>query len=420
MNVDIPATVSEASLRAPSEYVLPLADARFSPTPYPLLWTDCALEPRLADDVLDWMETGIEWDLHAGEFFEQWERDLLQCPHPPSVAPLFRQDVLDDLARRVGDVFGTPMSSRMTVVAHKLVRGQEIGVHNDDPDVGYETHRLVVQLNRSRHSGGRFRVHASRNASDVIDAIDPVHNCAVAFAMSSRSWHSVEAMGDWSRYSLIYSFWSKQAAAQAERPASETDRPRFSAADVVASLDPREVDRLEKLVTLLTQLGAGDTAHSRASLVEHLVATYLILRSWRCGVELATAGLFHSVYGTGSFHLPLLSLDDRRVLAELIGERAERLAFLFCVATKDSLFANVARQDELSVSSNRSGDILTISRGELQDLLTLDLANALEQHHRVGSDEAEASVLDDPYETASELLPREAIAWLHELRAVSP
>jgi hypothetical protein len=116
----------------------------------------------------------------------------------------------------------------------------------------------------------------------------------------------------------------------------------------------------------------------------------------------------------------LLSLDDRRVLAELIGERAERLAFLFCVATKESLFANMARPDELFVRSNRNGDILTISRGELQDLLTLDLANALEQHHRVGNDEAEASVLDDSYETASELLPREAIAWLHELRAVSP
>lgn len=91
-------------------------------------------------------------------------------------------------------------------------------------------------------------------------------------------------------------------------------------------LDPRA----ESIVAFLREAGAGELRHAgAASLLEHLLGTYAILRRWEQPDWLAHAGLLHSVYGTPSFQAELLPQARCREVAKLAGKKAERLAFSF-------------------------------------------------------------------------------------------
>jgi hypothetical protein len=50
-----------------------------------------------------------------------------------------------------------------------------------------------------------------------------------------------------------------------------------------------------------------------------------VLRGWKQDVELADAGLFHSIYGTEGFAGFALPFTERPTIRALVGQRAERL-----------------------------------------------------------------------------------------------
>ena len=83
------------------------------------------------------------------------------------------------------EVFARNFEEPISVVAHKLLEGQRIGVHNDHL-VGKESHRLVVQLNRglSDDDGGILMLFNSDDPADISRVMRPVHVSGFAFEIS--------------------------------------------------------------------------------------------------------------------------------------------------------------------------------------------------------------------------------------------
>eukprot|EP01041_Mallomonas_annulata_P012811 gene12811-27014_t len=69
----------------------------------------------------------------------------------------------------------------------------------------------------------------------------------------------------------------------------------------------------------------------------HLRGVQAVLRHWNADTHVSDAGLFHSIYGTEGFQGHKLALSFRPSLRSLIGERAERLAWIFCMVDRYSV-----------------------------------------------------------------------------------
>jgi len=89
-------------------------------------------------------------------------------------------------------------------------------------------------------------------------------------------------------------------------------------------------------ISFLKELGADTIAHrANRTLLEHLLATYALLARWRHEQPVAVAGLMHSVYGTAAFETACLAPSERGRVRAIVGERAERLAYLFSAMERD-------------------------------------------------------------------------------------
>lgn len=110
---------------------------------------------------------------------------------------------------------------------------------------------------------------------------------------------------------------------------------------------------MDEQFEILQSLGAGDFQHLNGSLVEHLTGTEHVLKSWGASEVLATAGLFHAAYGTAGFDDNMVSLSQREKIANLIGEQAEALVYLYCSCERDYVFSQFANQqgDQQTLSS---------------------------------------------------------------------
>lgn len=140
---------------------------------------------------------------------------------------------------------------------------------------------------------------------------------------------------------------------------------------------------MKELTDYIIKLGAADLPHTEKTYLAHAIGVYTDLRAWDCDDALCDAGLFHSIYGTQGFQGFTLPLEKRQELQELIGQRAERLAYLNCFMQRETLDALVDQQQEEYVLRHRvSGEPLTLSPQEFDDLCTLHLCDWLEQAPR--------------------------------------
>ncbi len=169
--------------------------------------------------------------------------------------------------------------------------------------------------------------------------------------------------------------------------------------------------RLDALLDFLTAVGTHETAHSHGSLREHLRGTYDLLGGWEAPERVCLAGLFHSVYGTERFQTTTIRLEDRSDVRSRIGDDAERLVYLYAVLRRASLYANLDRGWPYAVET-LDGRSESLTREEFVDLMTLDLANRLEQTHGPLADGDRVV-----YRTAVPLLPAAAVAELGSLPA---
>jgi len=159
--------------------------------PFPYSVVTQGLEPRDADDVLDWLESDAPWQLRIADFYEQHEFSFA--------------DVL--VPRAVGQV-EADLDERIDITAHKLTAGQRIRIHNDFIP-GEESHRLLIQLNRgwSDDNGGALVFFNSEDPRDVHRMLRPVHNTGVLFEISPSSLHAVTPISAGERFTLVLSFF---------------------------------------------------------------------------------------------------------------------------------------------------------------------------------------------------------------------
>lgn len=168
-------------------------------------------------------------------------------------------------------------------------------------------------------------------------------------------------------------------------------------------------DHVARAMELLDSVGAVDVEHPSGTLLQHLRGTYDMLESWGCPEHLCLAGLYHSVYGTEVFERQTIPLEARNQVRQAIGERAEELAYLYCAIRRSSLYDNLRRGSPHTVE-DRGGEQITLrSVEQLSELLTLDVANRLEQVDRVSTSATRRATDREIYERAVPLLPASSV-----------
>lgn len=136
---------------------------------------------------------------------------------------------------------------------------------------------------------------------------------------------------------------------------------------------------VEPARAMLVELGAARTPHSRRTFLEHLTGVAAILQRWGAREAVVKAGLFHSIYGTEVFEPATVGYDQRPRLRALLGDEAERLAYLFCAFERASIYRAIAAAPHRVTLRHDGGGEHEVTRAEAADLLLLVWANDLEQ-----------------------------------------
>ena len=139
----------------------------------------------------------------------------------------------------------------------------------------------------------------------------------------------------------------------------------------------------KKMTDFLVGLGIEQIAHTDKSYLAHLVALHRILESEGCPDDVCRAGMFHSIYGTELFQGFTLPLERRSDVRELIGDRAERLAYWNCAMDRASLDACVGQAGgPYRIKDRITGESIELDRRDFDDLCRVHLFDWLEQAPR--------------------------------------
>ena len=136
----------------------------------------------------------------------------------------------------------------------------------------------------------------------------------------------------------------------------------------------------DELINYIKELGAADLEHSDVTFLGHLVGVYRNLKTWDCDEDVCRAGVFHSIYGTESFQRFKLPLERRGEVRDLIGDRAERLAYLNC-AINYKVFEESLKADTtlIRMLDRFSGEQVGLSTDDFRDLSLIHLCDRIEQ-----------------------------------------
>ena len=139
---------------------------------------------------------------------------------------------------------------------------------------------------------------------------------------------------------------------------------------------------MEDILEKLEIFGISTSDHGQTSLIDHLKGTHDLLSAWQCPQYVCLAGLCHSIYGTESFSKTPATLDNRDYIRTLIGRDAETLAYLFGAHVKETLWTNLDRTEVRFINDRFTNESVPLSDQEFSDLITITLANWLEQRPR--------------------------------------
>lgn len=148
---------------------------------------------------------GLQWAEARQAFYLQREIDLKDSPYYKT---LFDTRVRQEMANAASQFFSARLRADFDIAAHKMVKGDYIGVHTDENSHG-ETHRMTVTLNDqwAASDGGVLLSLNGGSLSSIRDAWLPTGNNGFLFEVSERSFHAVTPIvGDRARYSLILTF----------------------------------------------------------------------------------------------------------------------------------------------------------------------------------------------------------------------
>ncbi|AQZ62466.1 hypothetical protein BKM31_14245 [[Actinomadura] parvosata subsp. kistnae] len=137
------------------------------------------------------------------------------------------------------------------------------------------------------------------------------------------------------------------------------------------------IDR-NAVVQFLEERGTARIKLHHRSLLDHLVGTEQLLRSWGCPDDVAIAGLCHAVYGTDGLVAPLVELADRPKLSALIGDAAESAVHLYGCCDRKFVYPQLGNGAEVTWRDRFTGREWVVDAAELATFTLLTWANALE------------------------------------------
>ncbi|WP_030712386.1 DUF6817 domain-containing protein [Streptomyces sp. NRRL F-2580] len=133
----------------------------------------------------------------------------------------------------------------------------------------------------------------------------------------------------------------------------------------------------ERAVAWLRELGAQDLAHPGGTLLTHLERVRGLLASWGARPALQRAGLCHAFYGTDGFPTALLPLARRAELAEVIGEEAEAIVYLYAACDRAASYPTLA-DGEAAFRDRFTGRVHSPAVQLRRDFAELSAANELD------------------------------------------
>jgi hypothetical protein len=132
----------------------------------------------------------------------------------------------------------------------------------------------------------------------------------------------------------------------------------------------------ERAGEFLRGRGAHLIAHPGGTLLAHLERTRDLLLSFAAEDALVRAGFCHAAYGTAGFPQPLQMLDRRSELAELIGQEAEAIVYVYCSCDRSYGLPGLHGHDD--IKDRFTGGLWTPSYTLASQLAELTAANELD------------------------------------------
>ncbi|WP_329395657.1 DUF6817 domain-containing protein [Streptomyces melanogenes] len=124
--------------------------------------------------------------------------------------------------------------------------------------------------------------------------------------------------------------------------------------------------------------GAARMPHPGGTLLEHLGRVRGLLAEWGADSRIQAAGLCHATYGTDGFDEPLLPVTERAVLAELIGERAEELVYLYASCDRGVVYPQLGGVEPVAFRDRFTGARHTPDEADLRAFVEITAANELD------------------------------------------
>ena len=136
----------------------------------------------------------------------------------------------------------------------------------------------------------------------------------------------------------------------------------------------------KQMTEFIRKIGADDVEHTEKTYLAHAIGVHNDLKTWGCDEDVCRAGIFHSIYGTERFQKFALPLERRGELQELIGEKAEWLAYLNCSMNREVFDNLVFQVDGPFLFRDRFTDeTVELTPDEFRELCTIQLCDWLEQ-----------------------------------------
>ena len=137
------------------------------------------------------------------------------------------------------------------------------------------------------------------------------------------------------------------------------------------------------LTNYFIALGAAEVDHSHKTYLAHAIGVYNDMKALGGNDELCRAALFHSIYGTQGFQGFTLPIARQAELRELIGDHAERIAYLNCFMNRESFDATLTQPAKFdSIIHRETREALVLSKTDYDDLVCIHLCDWLEQVRR--------------------------------------
>ena len=136
----------------------------------------------------------------------------------------------------------------------------------------------------------------------------------------------------------------------------------------------------KRMTNFIREIGAVDVEHSGRTYLAHAIGVHNDMKRWGCDEDLCKAGVFHSIYGTELFQRFTLPLERRHEVQELIGERAERFAYLNCAMNREQYDRSVFQtQGPYFLLDRFVGEQVEMTEADFDELVRMHLCDWLEQ-----------------------------------------